>query len=101
MPIEERTHTRSRFSNWTSADVQAHKLQALANANISCNHVHFVNVDFTRDDVFEKLAEAGYDPDKKTLFLWEGVTLYLSEAEVRKNYAERQQPRLQEQYPAG
>jgi methyltransferase (TIGR00027 family) len=72
------------FFELDQPDVQAHKLQALANANISCNHVHFVNVDFTRDDVFEKLAEAGYDPAKKTLFLWEGVTLYLSEAEVRK-----------------
>ena len=72
------------FFELDQPDVQAHKLQALANANISCNHVHFVNVDFTRDDLFEKLAEAGYDPAKKTLFLWEGVTLYLSEAEVRK-----------------
>ena len=72
------------FFELDQRDVQAHKLQALANANISCNHVHFVNVDFTRGDVFEKLAEAGYDPAKKTLFLWEGVTLYLSEAEVRK-----------------
>jgi methyltransferase (TIGR00027 family) len=72
------------FFELDQPDVQAHKLQALANANISCNHVHFVNLDFTRDDVFEKLAEAGYDPAKKTLFLWEGVTLYLSEAEVRR-----------------
>jgi O-methyltransferase involved in polyketide biosynthesis len=30
------------------------------------------------------LTEAGYDPAKKTLFLWEGVTFYLSETEVRK-----------------
>jgi O-methyltransferase involved in polyketide biosynthesis len=30
------------------------------------------------------LTETGYDPAKKTLFLWEGVTLYLSETEVRK-----------------
>jgi len=72
------------FFELDQPDVQAHKLEALANANISCDHVHFVSVDFTRDNVFEKLAEAGYDPDKKTLFLWEGVTLYLSEAEVRK-----------------
>jgi methyltransferase (TIGR00027 family) len=72
------------FFELDQPDVQAHKLEALEKANISCDHVHFVSVDFTRDNVFEKLAEAGYDPDKKTLFLWEGVTLYLSEAEVRK-----------------
>ena len=48
------------------------------------NHVYFVSVDFTRDRIFEKLTETGYDPAKKTLFLWEGVTFYLSETEVRK-----------------
>ena len=26
----------------------------------------------------------GYDPTKKTLFLWEGVTLYLEEEDVRR-----------------
>ena len=31
------------------------------------------------------MTEAGYDPAKKTLVLWEGVTFYLSETEVRKN----------------
>jgi len=31
------------------------------------------------------LTEVGHDPAKKTLFLWEGVTFYLSETEVRKN----------------
>ena len=30
------------------------------------------------------MTEAEYDPAKKTLFLWEGVTFYLSETEVRK-----------------
>ena len=64
--------------------MQAHKLETLANANRSCYHVYFVSVDFTRDSIFEKLTETGYDPAKKTLFLWEWVTLYLSETEVRK-----------------
>ena len=31
------------------------------------------------------MTEVGHDPAKKTLFLWEGVTFYLSETEVRKN----------------
>ena len=46
------------FFELDQPDVQAHKLQALANANIFCDHAHFVNVnvDFTRDDVFAKLA---------------------------------------------
>jgi methyltransferase (TIGR00027 family) len=44
------------FFELDQPDVQAHKLQALANANIFCDHTHFVNVDYTRDDVFAKLA---------------------------------------------
>ena len=31
------------------------------------------------------MALAGYDPAVRTVFLWEGVTLYLSEEAVRKN----------------
>ena len=68
--------------------VQTHKRQALADASISSEHVRFVPVDFSNDDAFSKLAEAGYDPDKRTLFLWEGVTLYLREADVRKTIQE-------------
>ena len=43
-----------------------------------------MTVDFSRDDLFEQLAEAGYDPPKRTIFPWEGVTLYLSEDAVRQ-----------------
>ena len=31
-----------------------------------------------------KLVASGYDPGRKTVFLWEGVTLYLGEEDVRK-----------------
>ena len=44
--------------------------------------VSFIEVNFTTDDVFERLIEAGYDPELKTVFLWEGVTLYLNEEAV-------------------
>jgi len=67
---------------------QAHnqelKVTGLGNAGIDAAHVTFVPVDFSRDDIFEKLQAAGYDPAKKTIFLWEGVTLYLAEEDVRK-----------------
>ena len=72
------------FFELDQPDVQAHKLETLANSNRSCYHVYFVSVDFTRDSIFEKLTETGYDPAKKTLFLWEGVPLYLLETVVRK-----------------
>lgn len=64
--------------------VQQHKVQGLAAAGIVSEHVHFVPVDFSKDDAFAELTSAGFDRTKKTLFLWEGVTLYLSEADVRK-----------------
>jgi len=39
---------------------------------------------------YEKLERAGYDPGKRSIFLWEGVTLYLSENDVRKTIMEIQ-----------
>jgi methyltransferase (TIGR00027 family) len=60
------------------------KVASLRAAGIDASHVTFVEVDFSKESVFEKLRAAGYDPAKKTLFLWEGVTLYLNEVDVRK-----------------
>ena len=64
--------------------VQDHKRGTLAAADIDTGDTRFVAVDFGRDDLFEQLTQAGYDPAVKTVFLWEGVTLYLSEEAVRK-----------------
>ena len=60
------------------------KVTSLGNASIDDAHVTFVPVDFSRDDIFEKLQATGYDTAKKTTLLWEGVTLYLAEEDVRK-----------------
>ncbi len=64
--------------------VQSLKRSKLSEAGIGTPGVTFVPVDFSREDAFEKLVAAGYDPGRKTAFLWEGVTLYLSEDDVRK-----------------
>lgn len=64
--------------------VQAHKRAVLESAGLDNPSVRFVTVDFGRDDLFPRLEDAGYDPSRKTLFLWEGVTLYLSEQAVRE-----------------
>ena len=45
-------------------------------------HVTFVPVDFCTDDLSGRLREAGYDPGRKTLFIWEGVTYYVPAAVV-------------------
>ncbi len=43
-------------------------------------HVTYVAVDFNTQSLDQRLAEAGYDPKLKTLFIWQGVTMYLTVA---------------------
>jgi methyltransferase (TIGR00027 family) len=72
------------FFELDQAATQTLKIESLLTAGIDISHVTFVEVNFSKDSAFQKLGESGYDPSKKTLFLWEGVTLYLNEADVRK-----------------
>jgi methyltransferase (TIGR00027 family) len=41
-------------------------------------HVTFVPIDFNTQSLDERLPEMGYDPGLKTLFIWQGVTMYLT-----------------------
>jgi len=56
---------------------QAHKIASLSDAGIDNAHVRFVPVDFGNANWTEGLLASDYDPAKTTIFLWEGVTLYL------------------------
>jgi methyltransferase (TIGR00027 family) len=38
----------------------------------------FASIDFDKEEIFEALSKAGYQEEQKSLFLWEGVTMYLS-----------------------
>jgi methyltransferase (TIGR00027 family) len=42
------------------------------------DHVAFVPIDFNTQTIPDELKKAGYDPTLKTLFIWEGVTMYIS-----------------------
>lgn len=42
-------------------------------------NVTYVPIDFSQDSVTDKLIGAGFVRHKKTLFIWEGVTLFLNE----------------------
>ena len=44
----------------------------------------YVPVDFRHDRLGDVLQAAGYDPARKTFFIWEGVTMYLPEAAVEE-----------------
>ena len=48
------------------------------------DHVVYVGVDFTKEKLDEKLIESGYDGELRTLFIWEGVTYYLSAEDIDK-----------------
>jgi methyltransferase (TIGR00027 family) len=47
------------------------------------SHVCFAEIDFKRDRLPDVLASAGYRSGEKTFFIWEGVSMYLSEQVVR------------------
>jgi methyltransferase (TIGR00027 family) len=41
-------------------------------------HIIYVPVDFNTQTLEERLLEYGYSPNLKTLFIWQGVTMYLT-----------------------
>ncbi len=57
---------------------QRAKRAALAGVVEPPSNVTFVGVDFDRDDLDARLRTAGYDPRSRTLFVWQGVTMYLT-----------------------
>jgi len=60
-------------------DTQIAKRSGLAAALVAqSSGVLFVPVDFETDDLAEALVGAGFSTEQTTLFLWEGVTQYLS-----------------------
>ena len=50
-------------------------------------HVTYVSIDFDREKLPEKLIENGYDRKMKTLFIWEGVTYYITAEAVDETLA--------------
>jgi methyltransferase (TIGR00027 family) len=51
------------------------------------SHVVYVGLDLDEKKLGEGLLEAGYRKDKKTLFIWEGVTVYLTPEAVDETLA--------------
>jgi methyltransferase (TIGR00027 family) len=47
-------------------------------------HVRYIAMDFTKDDLPAQLRKGGYSEKLKTLFVWEGVTMYIPEAAVKQ-----------------
>jgi methyltransferase (TIGR00027 family) len=61
------------------ATTQQPKIEILHRRNVRLpQELVFAPIDFDKEDIFEVLSKAGYQQGQKSLFLWEGVTMYLS-----------------------
>lgn len=62
---------------------QAVKRAAVEATGLDAAHVTFVGCDFNRRSWLEALETQGFDRDKRTFVLWEGVTMYLPERAIQ------------------
>jgi len=70
------------------AKTQKLKIEYLKKCQIYTSNVHYAEVDISKEHWYDKPEQTGYESNKKTIFLWEGVTLYLSEQDVRNTIRE-------------
>lgn len=74
---------RTRVYEVDVATTQAHKRSLLAAGAVAVPpQLAFVTMNFWTDDYAQALAQAGFDSRARTLFVWEGVSYYLVEADV-------------------
>jgi methyltransferase (TIGR00027 family) len=67
-------------------DTQALKKDRINGLNPLAEEIRFVAVDFLMDDLVAELKMAGFNNTLPTFWLWEGVTMYLTSAEVARNF---------------
>jgi len=60
------------------------KVETLKKAGIKYDWITYIPVDYSNESWVDKLLEAGFDKTKKTLILWQSVSLYL-EADIVKD----------------
>ena len=76
-----------RGVRWFEVDhpaTQQDKQERLARLGLAARQVRFVQADFTRDPVADRLRAAGLDPGQPSLFLLEGVAVYLEAAVLER-----------------
>jgi methyltransferase (TIGR00027 family) len=62
---------------------QAYKRARTEGRTARAKGVRYVGVDFAKDSLEERLADAGHDPSRPTMWIWEGVTMYLPREATR------------------
>ena len=68
-------------------DSQRAKRERIAALTQFAKEVRYVPVDFERDSLDQALADAGDDPARPTTWIWEGVVMYLTPADVEATLA--------------
>jgi methyltransferase (TIGR00027 family) len=51
------------------------------------DHVTFIPIDFDTQRLDQVFAGSGFDPSERVIFIWEGVTQYITEEAVRRTLA--------------
>ena len=74
--------TEIRLFEVDHPDSQREKRAHIGHVEQRAREVKFVAVDFTRDNLAERLEAAGDDPSLRTTWTWEGVVMYLTLDEV-------------------
>ena len=64
------------------------KVETLKKAGIKHDWITYIPVDYANESWVDNLLEAGFDKTKKTLFLWQSVSLYLEADIVKENLRE-------------
>jgi len=87
----------TRIFELDAAPTQLRKKDVLERAGVVIpSHLAFVPVDFNRDKLRDVLLAASFSSDQRALFVWEGVTYYLSARAVDRTLAA-----VRETAPAG
>ncbi|MBF9017984.1 MULTISPECIES: SAM-dependent methyltransferase [unclassified Oceanispirochaeta] len=61
------------------------KIETLNKAGIEHDWISYIPVDYANESWVDNLLKAGFDKTKKTLFLWQSVSLYLDADTVKEN----------------
>lgn len=62
------------------------KLKQYNKRKIDPGKIIFVEIDFNTEKIADKLKTAGFQYNKKTLYILEGITMYLDESAVNKDF---------------
>jgi len=67
-----------RFFEMDHPATQLDKRRRVEDLGVSLDHVTFASIDLMQERITDGLAAAGHDPDQRSLFLCEGLLLYLT-----------------------